>query len=154
MARGRVVALAALACALLGAGGCGEGGGVAKGATVTAYAAAPLCAGAKREASESGEVGSVRVRVACLPSTSNGTHLSLATVGANARRATEDSTTIAYLEAPEPTASHFTHPILESAGIPWIKSSSGAAAMGRLLHAVRESDSGSRASVREALHEP
>ena len=153
MARGRLAGLAAVACALLGAG-CGEGGGVAKGATVTAYVAAPLCTGAKREASESGDVGSVRVRVVCLPSTRNGSRLSLATVGANARRATEDSTTIAYLEASEPTSSRFTHPILESAGIPWIKSSSGKAAMSRLLHAVRESDSGSlRASVREALGE-
>jgi hypothetical protein len=148
-----VAALAAVACALLGAG-CGEGGGVAKGATVTAYVAAPLCAGAKREASESGEVDSVRVQVACLPNTRNSTRLNLATVGANARRATEDSTTIAYLEAPEPAASRFTHPILESAGIPWIESSSGEAAMSRLLHAVQESNSGSRASVREALNEP
>jgi hypothetical protein len=141
-----VVALA------LGAIGCG-GGGVAKDATVSAYADAPLCAGARRQlADEGGRAGSVRVRLVCLESTGASARLNLATVGANARRATEDSASVGYIEVPSRPS--FSRPILESAGVAWVSSSSGAAGMARLLHAIRDADSGSlRQSVREALHE-
>jgi hypothetical protein len=127
---------------------------VAKGAAVTAYVSAPLCAGAKQElAREGGKAGDVRVRAVCLSSARRGRQLDLATLGANARRATEDSTTVAYLEAPG-RANRFSDPILESAGIAWIHTSSGKIAMARLLHAVQEADSGSlRESLREALSE-
>jgi hypothetical protein len=148
----RKALLGAAVCALLVAGvGCGGGQGVAKDATVTAYVDAPLCAGAKRElAGEGRQAGSVRVRVVCLAPANDGSRQSLAAVGANARRATEDSTTVAYIEAP--AAPSFSRPIVEAAGIPVIRSASGATAMDRLLSAIGDADSGSlRDSVREAL---
>ena len=67
-----------------------------EGATVTAYVrrrSAPRrsgsCAARRREP------GELRVRVVCLPSRRGSGKLDLATAGANARRATEDSTTVA-----------------------------------------------------------
>jgi hypothetical protein len=121
---------------------------------VTAYVGAPLCAGAKQElARVGGRAGDVRVRAVCLSSARRGERLLLATVGANTRRATEDSTTVALLEAPG-RANRFSDPILESAEIAWIHASSGETAMARLLHAVREANSSSlRQSVRESLGE-
>ncbi len=145
--------LLAGSCALLlVAAGCGEGEGVADGATVAVYVAAPLCAEAKGElAREGGEVGGIGVRVVCLTDAERGERLSLAAVGANARRATEDSTTVAYIQQPGP-ATRFSQPILESADIASINASSGATAVGRVLDAVAAADSGSlRESVREAL---
>jgi hypothetical protein len=147
---------AAVACLpLLAAAGCGGGEGVAQDATVTAYVAAPLCAGAKQElASQGGQAGELRVQAACLPSARSHAQLNLATLGANARRATEDSTTVAYLEASDPAAARFTHPILETAEVPWLAGSSGKAVMARLLRLIEASGSGSlRQSLREELHE-
>ncbi|HVY79060.1 MAG TPA: hypothetical protein VG898_11190 [Solirubrobacterales bacterium] len=69
--------------------------------------------------------------------------LDLATIGANARRATEDSTAVAYLEAPDPRVSRFSHRILETAEIPWFADDSGAAAMSRLLKRIESAGSGS-----------
>jgi hypothetical protein len=90
----------------------------------------------------------------CLPDPREGEKLDLATVGANARRATEDSTAVAYLEAPDPSRSRFTHRILETAHIPWIASSSGATAMSRLLKLINEPGSGSlREQLRQDLHQ-
>jgi len=141
---GTVVAVALLA-------GCGESGGVADGATVTAYVEAPLCAGAQQAlAREGAEAGSVRVRAVCLADSRDGARQDLATVGANARRATEDAASIAYLETPATPS--FSRPILEAAEIPVIRSNSGEAAMSSLLSAIRDADSGSlRDSVRETL---
>jgi hypothetical protein len=140
---------------LVAAGGCGGEEGVAESATVTAYVEAPLCAGAKQELARQGNrAGELYVQAICLQSPRSHNKLNLSTLGANARQATEDSTTVAYLEAFDPRAARFTHPILETAEIPWIASSSGKAAMGRLLHLIEASGSGSlRASIREALRE-
>jgi hypothetical protein len=151
----RTTVLVAAACLLFGVAGCGEGGGVANGAVVKVYVAAPLCAGAKRELAQQGaRAGSVRVRAVCLAGVRDRRGLSLATIGANARRATEDSVAVGFLEAPGPSASRFSRPILESAGIAWLSSRSGEVAMARLLHAIGEAGSGSlREAVREALHE-
>jgi hypothetical protein len=120
---------------------------------VTAYADTSLCAEAKRElADEGGRAGDIHVRVVCLAPVRENGKLDLATVGANARRATEDSTTVAYLEAPDPKTARFTHPILEAAEIAWISNGSGKAAMERLLRAIRDAGSDSlRGSVREVL---
>jgi len=75
-------------------------------------------------------------------------------VGANARRATEDSTSVAYLEAPDPKRAPFTHSILETAQIPWLRSSSGENAMARLLKLIEATGSGSlRTQLREALNQ-
>jgi hypothetical protein len=136
--------------------GCGEAEGVAKGAVVTAYVEAGLCSGAKDELrGQGGRAGDLRVQVVCLPTPHESSKLSLATLGANARRATEDSTTVAYLDAPDPNTSKFTHPILETAEIPWITSPSGKAAMSRLLKLIESAGSGSlRQQLRDQLHEP
>jgi hypothetical protein len=141
---------------LIGVAGCGESEGVAEGATVTAYVEASLCAEAKQQlAKEQGRAGDIRVRAVCLPSPDKDRKLDLTTIGANARRATQDSTTVGYLEAQDPRTSRFTHPILETASIAWIPSDSGTASMARLLRAIEAADSGSlRESVQEALHEP
>jgi hypothetical protein len=98
--------------------------------------------------------GDVRVEAVCLPSVEGKGKLKLATVGANARRATEDSTAVAFIEAPG-SGNQFAEPILESAEIPSIHDRSGARAMAQLLHAIDSADtSGSlRSSVREELHE-
>jgi len=140
-------AAAALCLALLALAGCGQGEGVAEDAVVTVYVAAPLCAEA-----QGGRAGEVRVRVVCLgPDKARGERLDLAQVGANARRATEDSTAIAYVEQKGP-AGRFSEPIVDSAGIAWINASSGASAMQRVLQAVEASDSSSlRSSVHESL---
>jgi hypothetical protein len=145
---------AVVACCGLLVAGCGSSG-VSKDATVTAYVEAPLCAAAKKElAKHGGRAGDLRVRAICLPGPREAKKLSLATLGANARRATEDSTAVAYLEAPDPKASRFVHPILETAEVPWISASSGSAAMSRLLTLIPDADSGSlRQSLREELNE-
>jgi hypothetical protein len=144
------LACAVLAPALLGAG-CGESG-VASGATVTVYAAAPLCKGAKGElAREGAQAGEVRVRIACLPPVERRSHADLATAGANARRATEDSTSVAYLEAPGPAAK-FSATIVESAKIAWVFTNSGATATHSILKDLEERGSSSpRDAVRESL---
>jgi hypothetical protein len=155
------LALAALAIAA-GAVGCGEEEGVAEGATVTAYVEAPLCerAGRQVSAGDSVDGGSFRVRLVCLPDPRGpqlsqgvgGRRLDLAVVGANARRATQDSTAIAYLQVDDPEANRFAEPILEAAGIGWITAEARGPALRQLSEAVLEAESGSlRADVREAL---
>jgi hypothetical protein len=139
----------------LAVAGCGPGGGVASGATVTAYVEASLCAGARQElASEHGEAGSLRIRAVCLPSPHSGRKLDLAILGANARRAVEDSTAVGYIGDADPTARRFSQPILESAGIASIYSGSGRTAMARLLLAIEEAgtDGSLREAVRSDLH--
>jgi hypothetical protein len=147
--------VAVAAFALVAITGCGGGEGVAQDATVTAYVVAPLCVGAKQElARQGGRAGELRVQAACLLSARSQAKLDLATLGANARRATEDSTTVAYLEASDPAAARFTHPILETAEVPWIAGSSGNVTMARLLKLIEASGSGSlRQSLREELNE-
>ncbi|HEX5711963.1 MAG TPA: hypothetical protein VFX85_01470 [Solirubrobacterales bacterium] len=119
---------------------------------MTAYVAAPLCAEAKRELEREGaRAGEVRVRVYCLEATGDAGGLDLATVGENARMASEDSTAVGYLEAPG-RAVRFGLPILETAGIAVVVDDSGSAAMARLLDAIAEADPGSlRESVSDAL---
>jgi hypothetical protein len=148
---GKAVLATAVGVLLLGSTGCGEGEGTAAGATVAAYVEAPLCVGARRElASEGGRAGSVRVRAVCLKGVREGRRLDLATVGANARRATEDSATVAYVEAPATPS--FSRPIVEAANVAVIRDRSGQVAMQRLLGAIGEAGSGSlRDAVREAL---
>ena len=149
-------ALTAIVAGLLVAAvGCGESEGVAEDATVAAYVEAPLCAGAKQELLKSGSrAGSLNVKAVCLPSATEGRKLDLAILGANARRATEDSTAVAFLEAPNPQAARFTHPILETAEIPWLISSSGKAAMANLLKLIEAEGSGSlRSSLQDKLNE-
>ncbi len=128
---------------------------MADGATVTAYVEASLCAEAQRELRRhDGRTGDLKLRAVCLPSPHEARKVSLATIGANARRATEDSTSVAYLEAPDPAVSRFTHRILETAQIPWISEESGSAAMSRLLKLIESAGSGSlRQQLREDLNQ-
>jgi hypothetical protein len=145
--------VALVACLLLVAG-CGESEGVAENAIVSVYVSAPLCAEAKRElARDGGKAGDVRVHVICLPSAESKGKLDLATIGANARQATEDAASVGYIGEPTRAASRFSEPILETAGIAQLTQISGAAAMKKLLQALDEvSSSGSlRASVKDAL---
>jgi hypothetical protein len=154
LARGGAAALIALALAT-GAIGCGEDEGVARGATVSVYVSRPLCAEANRElAREGGRAGDLRVRAVCLRPTEAGGRLDLAAVGADARRASEDSTTVAYLEGPDGAGRRFAQPILESAGIAHLTAGSGEGGTKRILEAIGEADSSSlRHAVREALTE-
>lgn len=150
MARRGVVALALLALGV-GASGC-SGEGVSEGATVHAYVGAPLCSGAQAAlASHGSGADDVRLRVICLAPAEQGDRLDLATVGANARRATEDSSAIAFVESPGP-ANRFSRTILEEAGIGWTTAASGAAATRRLLAAIEAAGSGSlREEIRKDL---
>lgn len=154
VSRGAFAAVAWVLAVAVAVGGCGGGEGVSADATVTAYVAAPLCLEAQRELARQGGAGDLHVKAICLPNARSASKLNLATVGANARRATEDSTTVGYLEASDPRIARFTHPILETASIAWISSSSGKAAMAKLLKTIRNSDTGSlRESIREELNE-
>jgi hypothetical protein len=130
-------AWAALVIAVLVAlSGCG-GSGVAEGATVTVYAEAGACAGAKQALTGAGsEVGSVKVRLICTPDARESGRLDLATVGAGARRAVEDSRTVAYIEAPG-RANRFSRPILEEPQIALVTESTGSRSMTRVLDALR-----------------
>jgi hypothetical protein len=143
--------LAAAFTLLVAVVGCGESEGVASGASVTAYVVNPLCAGAEQElATQGGKAGDVRVRAVCLPNAERGKQLELATIGANARRATEDSTAVGYIGEPTKAASRFSEPILEEAGIAQLPASSGAAAMAKLLQAVKQA-SGDSGSLRQSV---
>jgi hypothetical protein len=131
--------------------GCG-GSGVGEGARVSVYVSAPLCAGAERELARAGDrAGGVRVRAVCLDEAEVGGRLDLAAIGANARRAVEDSATVAYIGEPSPAASRFSRPILDSAEIAQLAGVGGAVAMRRVLRALRQADAS--ASPRESVHD-
>lgn len=130
--------------------GCGASQGVADNATATVYVAAQRCAAAKEElARDGGRAGDVRIRIVCLPATETSGKLDLGTIGANARRATEDSTAIGYIGEPTGAATRFSEPILEEAGIAQLSEPTGAAAMSKLLKAVEEA--GTSGSLRESV---
>jgi hypothetical protein len=122
--------------------GCGEGE-AAGGATVSVYVAAPLCSEAQ---SQEGRVDDLEVRVVCLPARAEGGGTDLAAAGADARRATEDSTTVAFLEVPGPAA-RFSQSIVRAADIAWVKTSSGATAMRHVLRALEGDGSSPRQAV-------
>ncbi len=109
------------------------------GASVNVYAGAVLC-GEARDALPAGSAGGrVRVRVVCTEPVLAGGRLDLAAAGANARRAVEDSSSVAYLEAPGP-AIRVTRPILDEAGLRLIAVSSGADGMATVLDLLRSRD--------------
>ena len=140
-----VLALGAMAA------GCGEEG-VAGGATVTVYVSAPLrgeeasagrrlCDEAREQASQ-GKGDDLKLRVLCLDAAGAGGRWTLAQVGANARRATEDSTAVAYIGEPDPQARRQSSPIVAAAGIAQISGTEGRKAIAQVQAALRESDSG------------
>jgi len=140
--------LSALLLAVVALGtGCGEGG-VEGGATVSVYVAAPLCKAARGALGKAGgKADDLEVQALCLPPVEAGGGVDLATAGANARRATEDSSSVAYLEAPG-LAAKFSQSIVEAANIAWLQAGSGATAMREVLKALEERGSSSpRAAV-------
>jgi hypothetical protein len=130
--------------------GCGEGG-AAKGASVSVYVVAPLCQEARREVDAAGRrAGDLKVRVLCLRRVGSGGQADLAMAGVDARRATEDSTSVAFLEAPGPAAA-FTRSIVDSADIAWVETSSAAAPVKRILRALEGDDASPREAVLDEL---
>jgi hypothetical protein len=130
-----VLALAALAAVV----GCGSGSGIDEGASVHVYVGFELCPEARDPLSAAkGKAGEVEVRIVCLRPVSGAGEgrIDLATQGANARRASEDSAAV-----------------VEEAGIAFVEASDGAAGMERVLKAIEEAGtSGSpREKVRDAL---
>lgn len=133
--------------------GCGEEGAEA-GATVRIYVSAPLhgaegaegrrlCAGAREEASQSGDkVGDLKLEVICLDAAGKAGRWRLAQVGANARRATEDSTAVAYVGEPDPRARKQSRPIVAAAEIAEIGGVSGEEAVAAVVEAIRDGDEG------------
>jgi len=130
--------------------GCGEEGAAA-GATVRLYVSAPLrgpearagrrlCAEAREQAGQGKGGEGPRVRVVCLDAAGDGGGWTLAQVGANARRATEDSTAIAYLGEPDPAARKQSRPIVEAAGIAELGGLSGREAVTKVVKAMEEGD--------------
>ena len=90
-----------------------------------------LCQGARQELDGSdGRAGSFRVRMVCLAGPRT-----LAATGVNSRRATEDSSAVAYIGEP--------NTIVDAAGIAQISTRSGRAAMALVLGAIRQADENS-----------
>jgi hypothetical protein len=127
-------------------GGCGEGG-AQSGATVSIYVATPLCTGARREVDDAGRrAGDLRVRVLCLRRVEDGGRVDLALAGLNARHATEDSSSVAFLEAPGRAAA-YARPIVEAADIAWEETSTAASSVNRILRVLEENGSTPREAV-------
>jgi hypothetical protein len=149
----RFAGAALLVAAVLGLGVAGCGGGDSEGTTVSVYVAAPLCAGAKAELASHGTTANhFKVAARCLASSERaGGGVDLSTNGANSRRATEDTSAVATLEAPG-AGNKFTRSILETAGIPLVTSADGRHGMKLILSAVEGAGSSNvRDGVREAL---
>jgi hypothetical protein len=133
--------------------GCGEGG-AAEGATVRIYVSAPLhgdeaaagrrvCEGARAGAARVGdEVEDLRLEVLCLDAAGRAGRWTLAQVGANARRATQDSSAVAYVGEPDPRAREQSRPIVDAAEIAELGGVSGREAVASVIEAIREGDSG------------
>jgi hypothetical protein len=90
------------------------------------------------------------VRLVCVGDGEDGRSWTLAAVGANARRAVEDSTTVAYIADRDPTAAKFSRTILEEAGITQLSGRSGATEMHQLLEALEEA--GNSSNLRESMY--
>ncbi len=150
MSRLPALLIASLVVVLIAAG-CGEGGAEA-GARVTVYVSAPLhgaeaaagrrlCEGARREVERAGgEVEDLELEVVCLDAAGETGRWALSRVGANARRASEDATTVAYVGEPEEGARKQSRPIVDAAGIAAIGGVSGEEAVTRVVAAIRDGD--------------
>lgn len=141
-----------LAALAVGAASCGEEGGAAEGATVTVYVSAPLrgsegeagerlCDEAREQAAQGKSDDELKLRVICLDASGPDGSWTLAQVGANARRATEDSTAVAYIGEPDREARRQSQPIVDAAGIAEVGGLSGRRAMAQIQAALRASDS-------------
>jgi branched-chain amino acid transport system substrate-binding protein len=141
--------------------GCGEEG-AAEGAALTVYVSAPLrgaeaeqgrrlCDEAREQAAQGRGEGDYELRVICLDASAGG-GWTLAKVGSNARRATEDSTTVAYIGEPDRAARRQSRPIVEAADIAELGGISGRQAITQIAFALRDDDSNDpRAAVYDAI---
>jgi hypothetical protein len=142
----QVLCLVLVLTAALVAGGCGEGG-AQSGATVSVYVVPPLCQEARQRVDDAGrKAGELKVRVLCLRRVERAGKADLGMAGANARRATEDSTSVAFLEAPGPAAAS-TRSIVQNAGVAWVETSSAAPVVQRVLRALEGDGSTPREAV-------
>ncbi|MDX6636478.1 MAG: hypothetical protein QOF06_2681 [Solirubrobacterales bacterium] len=117
---------------------------------MTVYVSAPLhgaeagagrrlCEGARAAAARSGgEIEDLELAVVCLDAAGETGRWTLAQVGANARRATEDSTTVAYVGEPDSQARKQSRPIVAAAEIAELGGLSGKAAVEKAVAAIRE----------------
>jgi hypothetical protein len=133
--------------------GCGEEG-AQEGAELTVYVSAPgqrLCDEARAEAQGKRTTEDHTLRVVCLGTGSKGGG-TLAKVGSNARRATEDSTTVAYVGEPDREARKQSQPILSAAEIAQLANLNGGEAIQTVIAAINEGDSDDpRAAVYDAI---
>ena len=110
----------AAAAALRAAAGCGGSSSPSGDATLTIYASADtpaFAAGARAElAKHDGKAAGLPVTLVAL-SDATGGHWDPVRIAENARRASEDSTSIAYLGELEPGATRISEPITGQAGI-------------------------------------
>jgi len=146
----RLLVVPVLALLIVLASGCGEEG-AAGGATVTVYVSAPLrgaeaaagrrlCDEAREQAGQGGDGEELRLRVVCLDTSEGDRAWTLAQVGANARRATEDSTAVAYVGEPDPEARRQSRPIVAAAEIAELGGMSGREAVSAVRAAIAAGD--------------
>ena len=132
------------------ASGCGEEG-AASGATVRVYVSAPLrgdeaavgrrlCDEAREQATQGRGGEDLELRVVCLDASGPDGKWTLAQVGANARRATVDSTAVAYVGEPDPPARRQSRPIVDAAGIAELGGLTGREAVAAVTAAIAEGD--------------
>lgn len=144
--------MAALAVVLSGTVlfGCAEEG-AESGATVNVYVSAPLrggeggagrrlCDEARGQAAKGSGEENLEMRVVCLDASGPDGEWTLAQVGANARRASEDSAAIAYVGEPAQEARRQSRPIVEAAGIAELAGLSGREAVAEVVAAIAEGD--------------
>jgi branched-chain amino acid transport system substrate-binding protein len=148
----RLLAIPILCLALaLVAAGCGDEG-ASEGATLTVYVSAPLrgaeadqgkelCDETRAEARGVKTAGDHQLRVVCLDASGEDGVWTLAKVGSNARRATEDSTTVAYVGEPSRAARKQSQPIVEAAEIATMGSRNGKEAVETIVTALKEGES-------------
>lgn len=152
--RGRWVLLLLAASLAIAVSGCGEGG-AEEGAELTVYVSAPgqrLCEEARAEAAQGKGKGEFELQVTCLDTSGPGGSWTLAKVGSNARRATEDSASIAYIGEPSRAARKQSQPILEAAEIAAMGKRNGKEAIETIVTALEEDDSDDpRAAVFDAI---
>lgn len=151
-----------VAVLVLAASGCGEEG-AEEDATLTVYVSAPLkgaeaqegkrlCIEAKESARIEGAAGTHRLRVVCLDASGPDGRWTLAKVGSNARRATEDSASIAYVGEPARAARKQSQPIVEAAEVAAMGRRNGREAIETIVAALEEDDSNDpRAAVFDAV---
>ncbi|HYH53290.1 MAG TPA: hypothetical protein VD761_04090 [Solirubrobacterales bacterium] len=151
-----------VAAIALGASGCGEEG-AEEGATLNVYVSAPLqgaegqqgrqlCDEAREQAAKGRGDEDFELRVICLDASGPEGDWTLAKVGSNARKATEDSASIAYIGEPTRAARKQSQPIIEAAEIAAMGSRNGKEAIKAITAVLEEDDSDDpRATVFDAI---